>query len=180
MVIILSKISDVHSQAVKRELNIMGHECIIIDTEEFPSQITLEIRYTSDSSSLYYRDVERELVVDLNEITGIWRRRIYGHIVSDELMGVYKEISLRDTRDVLAGFFYVAAEQCKVINNPIYETAALNKIYQLSIAEKCGFLIPNSVITNNPTSVEEFYTSLNLEKKKMVYKGLNSPQRSHD
>ncbi|MFI9329457.1 ATP-grasp ribosomal peptide maturase [Kitasatospora sp. NPDC052868] len=61
------------------------------------------------------------------------------------------------------------------VNHPWNNRAAEYKPAQLATAQRCGFLLPNTLITNDPVEAREFATS---QHGRVVYKPLwNSPYR---
>lgn len=176
-IIILAESADLHAQSVKHEVqNHFSVVCYIIDTAEFPAKLTLEYELTDD---LYARIFipEENITVNYQSMIGIWRRRIRNCEISSELTrDSDRELSRRDSRSALNGFlFNLGSTSSTVINNPIGEAAGLNKSYQLTTAKKVGLAVPQTLITNNPNSVRDFYNQLSSCKKSLIYKGYNSP-----
>jgi glutathione synthase/RimK-type ligase-like ATP-grasp enzyme len=180
--IILSADNDIHALAVKKEIEkFNNYSCSIIDTKNFPSKVRFISQFnTPGSSKILSLENADGRTIDSNNIVGVWRRRIYNHSVSPDLTdSTYKEISRRDTRSALDGFFFtLASNGCHIINNPINEFASLNKAYQLSVAQDIGLGTPETLITNDPGSVIDFYNRINLKGGKIIYKSFNSARNA--
>ncbi|MEU9744302.1 ATP-grasp ribosomal peptide maturase [Streptomyces niveus] len=74
-----------------------------------------------------------------------------------------------------AGAILASLSGARYLNHPWDNRGAEFKPSQLSAAQRCGFLVPNTVITNDPEEAREFVTS---HRGGVVYKPLwNTPYR---
>lgn len=77
-----------------------------------------------------------------------------------------------------AGGILASLPGARYVNHPWNNRAAEFKPSQLSTAQRCGFLVPDTVITNDPEEAREFVTS---HPGGVVYKPLwNTPYRVGD
>jgi glutathione synthase/RimK-type ligase-like ATP-grasp enzyme len=77
-------------------------------------------------------------------------------------------IMLDETTALVDGLWELLS--CKWINHPLSINRASNKIYQLQLAQEIGFLIPPTIITNDPKQAINFHIK---HKGDIIIKDLN-------
>jgi glutathione synthase/RimK-type ligase-like ATP-grasp enzyme len=94
--------------------------------------------------------------IAIDSIRGVWLRRITkpkaDHIQNAEARAFAEsemDFTLRWLIDLLSNYCPVLDCETKILDGR-------NKFDQLAIAEKLGFRIPNTIVTNNPASAKEF------------------------
>jgi glutathione synthase/RimK-type ligase-like ATP-grasp enzyme len=67
-----------------------------------------------------------------------------------------KRFCIDENYDFLRGLWY-SLDSCHWISDPNAIRKAEHKVYQLGEAERLGFKVPRTVITNDPSEVEKFF-----------------------
>ena len=175
-VILVAPPEDLHALAVARELGQLNIRCHHVDSSLFPSTVRLAGR-TSGGRTFVSLAIGDDVLLQ-DRLLGVWRRRVLRHVVDPELNASAQELSRRDTYEALSGFFMALALDpfVNVINNPLTESRGLNKVAQLSAAGRHGLAVPETVVTNDPRLVIEFFDSMEHAGKSMVCKGFTSPK----
>lgn len=105
------------------------------------------------------------------DIKSIWLRRLpppdFSHFEPKLI-----EYCSNEYRDFYEGLEYIFSEIFWV-SKPSTINKAKNKAWQLSVAKKLGFVVPNTIFTNSPDSLEKF-----CQNNKAVYKSIKSPRIS--
>jgi glutathione synthase/RimK-type ligase-like ATP-grasp enzyme len=177
-VIILAPEDDAHALVVQKHLlERYTARCIIVSTAAYPASVDLSDWIgCQDDAEIFFPKLCT--TIRRSEIAGVWRRRIKNHDLSEELTDEYdREVSRRDTRSALDGFFFrLSRRGTTVINDPCMETAGLNKAFQLECAWAVGLAIPRTLISNNADSVRRFVRKLQERGGSAIFKAFNCPK----
>lgn len=166
---------DIHALRVQeRSLKVLGHPCSIVASARFPASLGLGTAIDGTGCRLHV-DHEGDRF-GLDEVSGIWRRRLWRHEVSAELeTSADREISRNDSRHALEGFLHLGANGVRTMNDPRFETAAESKPFQLATAAACGLRIPETCISNDPQQVIAFVDAQREQGHRVAYKTFASP-----
>lgn len=159
-VLIISNKSDITTDLVIKALQKRGIDYLRFNTEDFPlkfnSQISLHKNYSS-----FISNGKRKLLFD--EISSVWYRRPkilpLEDINSSEADGKFIQ---REANSYLLNIWAMLSDK-KWINNPFSLFKAERKTYQLFIASKIGFTIPETIVTNDIEEVNSFIHFFNNE-----------------
>lgn len=164
-VLIVTRKDDVHADLVIRHLVKKGCQIFRFNTEcahEYDISITLE----ASSSSLILRKNGR--LLSLGDVDSVYLRRRsfpcvpidsdFEKFVHSEWLAVYKNM-------------WQMLSDCTWVNNPDAIEKASHKLFQLRTAVECGFNIPQTLVTNSPSSLRLF---LEKSSSKAIYKAFNS------
>ncbi|MDW1890407.1 hypothetical protein R7O12_14410 [Vibrio sp. Vb1574] len=165
-VLILAPQDDIHALSVSRELEAQGYCSKILDVASVPLENTVEVSCSSSEEVFFIG----EKTINTSQLLGVWNRRPKPPKVSSLVAQEDDaEFSVRSTRAALYGGL---SSICSNWVNPIpARSLAILKPYQLSIAKKCGFLIPDTLITTNANSVREF---VNAQSGDVIYKTVST------
>ncbi|GIF96594.1 hypothetical protein [Catellatospora citrea] len=166
-VTIVAPSGDLHANAVKREVELLGYPCTIADPRE-----TLQ-------SLAYGLDSEDELSVPAagpvaDTATSVWWRRPVKAIAADH-------ISNREFRRFIgaewdAAFYgYLRSVALQIVNDPAAEHKASLKVVQLATARRVGLTIPRTLVTNDPVRASEFIETGRRKGRRTVVKPLTPP-----
>lgn len=158
-ILILSEKLDFHGVAVRWGLHQLGENVDCWERNLFPREQTLSFKICNDSSA--------DLNIDQSESTcrpssykTIWNRRGHRANVSDSLNKADKFVAFNEARMTLTGMLEILEAQnsrALLVNRGRLVHPANAKSFQLLTAKRTGFKIPNTVISNNPDDVREFY-----------------------
>lgn len=162
MILIVSIQDDLHAMAVQRRLAERGYkDCFILECDRISSSHSL--RWLSDPcpSNGCIR-LEDGTTIEVSSIDVIWWRRVRADQESlDPTLGNHEfDLINNDCRGALAGILN-ASFQGTWVSSPTSTDLAADKIYQLSVAEKCGFRIPRTLVSQSISDVKEFAQNLN-------------------
>lgn len=111
---------------------------------------------------------ERLRTVYSDRLKSVWWR----HPVAPEVTGLKDErdnqFAVDQTKTAMLGVLETA--RCLLVNDPIQQLAAENKITQQLVALDNGFRVPDQLVTNNVASAESF-----LQGGVSIYKPLSHP-----
>ncbi len=153
---------------VEDALRERGVDCARIDTDLFPTEMALTSRYHNGELEQWIETSEGG--VSLNEVTGVWNRRMWAGMVTAEFGPGYQEYCFRNCQT----HFIDALRMLENINwvNSIEEgNLAESKLVQLQAALRCGLRIPDTVITNHPDEAAELLDRHDVIVTKALTKG---------
>jgi len=168
-ILILSFTEDAHAQEICSRLNKkFGANAHIWDTSGIPSKQTLTI--DPEKHSYCLNGVHSE-PIDFSKITSCWwRRPVVAEIPDDVKETRVRRYCQNESDKLIRGA--ILASNMPLINDPINQSAADHKPYQLRAAYEIGLKIPETLITNSPEEAKSFTES---RKRKCIYKAFNSP-----
>lgn len=152
-VLILSSEDDQHARAVREILIDMQAEVDFFSLDQLVKSCSLSYELGSSKSLAL---VERaDQVLDLTAYFSIWYRRpgtIRSRVFAEPWIDRMVE---SEARTALDGIF--RSLNCRWMNLPANNLACSNKLWQLQMAKKHGFSVPETLVTNNPQLVQEFF-----------------------
>lgn len=153
MILIVSNKDDIHCDFVIQKLNARQIQFARINTEDFPTEITISAEFGNKRKSIIAKLAIGE--IDLNCVTSIWYRRPLPPMIDGAISKLeFREHALREATSFLEGIWFNT--NCLWVNHPYANHKAGEKLYQLDVAQKLGFEIPPSLITNSPQKAKEF------------------------
>lgn len=172
MVLIITNRTDVTSDLVIKELNKRNYKFFRLNTDEYPTNLFGSFKYFKNNKfviELFYLD--RKKKINLKRINSVLFRRPVSPVIDSTLANKnIKQYCIDECYDFLRGIWH-SLDCCYWISKPNSIKKAEHKIYQLKIAFECGFKIPETIITNNPTEVLNFKKHL---KSDIIIKPLYS------
>ncbi len=160
-VLILSSPKDEHAQAVSGHLVEMGVRAAFWSFRQLGGGCRL--RFNLDGSGLACRVqfAEKGLPdagtgdLDLSGARSVWFRRP-GAVATARLAEPWVE-SLAQWESSRALQAILRMLPCLWVNSPAAHAEALFKIRQLEVARQCGLSVPETLVTNDPQAVRDFY-----------------------
>ena len=176
MIVIVTATQDLHALAIQDRIRRHGYkECHLIECD----------RVAQRDSILYAVGVDYGLdrvvtsedkSLALSQASTIWLRRLRAKQILPHPLKPEEgqEIVNNDCRGALSGLFALKFKG-KWISHPDATFRASDKIYQLQVANDCGFRIPKTLITQNRDEVMKFFE---LCGRRIIVKtivGVNEP-----
>ncbi|MBI1849405.1 MAG: MvdD family ATP-grasp ribosomal peptide maturase [Planctomycetes bacterium] len=153
-VLIITKSDDNESvETVSRALVERGARPIRFDTDRFPTDVRLALRYGDPrlTSSL----ASGGDAIDLGEIDSVWYRRVdVGARIPTNVEKSMRGPCIAESRATVFGM--IACLDVFQMNSPGRVRVADQKPLQLRLAEHLGLVVPKTLITNDPERVREF------------------------
>ncbi|MGH3671861.1 MAG: ATP-grasp domain-containing protein [Pseudonocardiaceae bacterium] len=167
MILIISIRGDLHSLAVQHGVRRRGYEqCHIVECDNMGGSPTLLWKsWTNPSESKIL--TSENITISLEDVSVIWWRRVR----ADQLTATYltndheRDIVNNDCRGALAGIL-AATFSGEWISRPEATDRAADKLFQLSIAQRAGFRIPRTMVSQSRGDVAEFFR----QEKKVIVK----------
>ncbi|HEY9732139.1 MAG TPA: hypothetical protein V6C89_09505 [Drouetiella sp.] len=163
-VLILSSEDDQHAKAVREILLGMKIEVDLFRLDQLirSCSFSYELGALKNFSSI---EKEDDVVLDLNSYFSVWYRRP-GSVRATEFAEPWiGKMVESEARTAIDGIF--RSLDCLWMNLPANNLACSNKLWQLQMAKKLGFSIPETLVTNNPQLVHKFFEDSN---GKVIYK----------
>ncbi len=161
MILIISTKADAHIEPVTRHLDAAGMPWVRINTEDTARNLELTVEPANGNGTLRVRDSGRK--IDLQQVQAVWYRKPEGvaidHFELDRGALDYVEAEFREILDNL----YALLCHVPWINNPLKTKLAHRKMLQLRVANKVGFKIPLTLVTNDPAAALRFAEELNSD-----------------
>jgi len=161
--LMLTYSEDRHAEEVTKELVKRRVDVYRIDTEylidKYKLKFDLETRLFSIS------DGKRTETIDESWV--IWNRRLSDPNLP-EMSRDLKEIVYEETTRTWDGLLFSAPG--KTVNRPQAHYSANNKIHQLIYARNHGIKTPDTIVTNSPEDVKDFYKTCSEKNKRMCHK----------
>ncbi len=110
----------------------------------------------------------------INSFKSVWFRRT--KLPDINASNPHEKIYLLNEYETLLKNLFCTID-AKWFSNPFKIYKAENKLYQLKIAKDIGFIIPNTLITNNKETLKEFYY---LNSKKIIIKPLSQSKLNYN
>lgn len=166
MILIVTNKADYTADFLILELFERGIEFVRFNTEDFPTKCSIDLTVHSDGiGGAITCDGRR---IETTDVLSVWYRRPVSSIPHADIADkVAREFVISESQETLSGFW-------KVINgfwvsHPERLARAESKILQLCEASRLGFEIPETLITNEPARVSEFYEK---NQREIIYKPL--------
>lgn len=175
-ILFVTKSGDVHTDLVAEKLLERGERPFRINLDEFPRDYSITYEFFQgcwERSITYLPSMD---TVNADEIGAVWLRKSSDFaFLSDDLEENEKNFAVNETEHFLHGF--LLSLDCYWMSHPVALRSAQWKGEQLFRANKMGFLIPASIISNQPHAVRSFKSKVNDH---IIYKTMSSPHLSTD
>ncbi len=156
MILVISAHDDPHAQAVLAELARTGHPARLVNLHEFPMQMSLSARFDNNGThdfNLRFGSGER---INLAEVSAVWWRRPQPFGFPPSLAdATHRQFAQSESATAFAGTWQSVAALW--INDPVRDTAAAHKPWQLKLAKQSGLTLPETLMTNDPDEARDFW-----------------------
>jgi glutathione synthase/RimK-type ligase-like ATP-grasp enzyme len=155
MILIVTSKRDGHIEAVSKHLDIAGAQWVRINVEDFATNVEVDVRPARGTGRLFIKDSGKE--VRLEDIRAVWYRKPDPVSVQHFDLGDVAALDYVEAEfnEIIHGL-YALLDHTYWINNPLRTRIAHRKLLQLKTAAAVGFAIPETIVTNRPTSVLKF------------------------
>jgi len=154
-VLIITHQNDNYSiEKVTQCLEEQGAEVVRFNTDLYPSEVCVSQYINNGELKTLIRTNGASHVLD--EFEAIWYRRFYlGQALDSTIPADYRKAILEESRRVMLGVM----ETSDVFKLDDYRNVrrTSDKHLQLKLAQEIGFRIPNTLVTNDGTALEDFY-----------------------
>lgn len=154
-VLVISYDEDDSAKLLMQRLNEIGQHYYLVDLSKYPNQATATLDYSS--GSVESRFSGEGVTFNPKSIKSIWWRRPKGKVrpPTEDPITRYMEIE----SEILMNSFFELFRDVRWVSNPEMTRIANHKPLQLEFAQKIGFRIPKTIISNDPAAVTDFLRS---------------------
>lgn len=150
-VLILAHLDDSHASSVRNYLNQREVDNFTVVTEN----LLRDYKINFSSEGLIYTISNGKKTIELNPSWNIWNRRI---MIPDRNKGMPKDLQdlvIDECEKTWDGL--LMAHNGKVVNRPQNHFHANSKLDQIKFALEMGMYVPDTIVTNNPSDLINFY-----------------------
>jgi glutathione synthase/RimK-type ligase-like ATP-grasp enzyme len=152
-VLVLSKASDTHAQAVLEVLARRGAKVELLDLSEFPTRLALSMEF-SKKKRRFELARRGSGSLDLSSVKSVWWRRPQPFRLP-RMSPTHGEFALSEANTAFRGLWQ--SLRARWINIPALDSSAAHKPFQLTIAQEIGLEIPETIMTNNSAEAQAFW-----------------------
>lgn len=151
MILIVSFHDNPHVEAVLRHVK---REVTVFDVADFPSRCSLEVFFGAGADRLVLRTDGRS-AVSVEEVGAVWYRRerplVLDRALADQTSRLF---AWSESTEALTGWWRTL--DCFWMNPPAADEMGQRKVRQLQLARQVGLAVPETLITNDPSSARSF------------------------
>lgn len=164
MIGIVSHEGDDHACAVLTALARIGRSAQLIDTAAFPSSLALTLHLEDGARS--WRGRLGPSTIDFDSLRAIWWRRPQPYVLDPAIDPGSAIFAYSECHEAMAGMWHGLTTNW--VNPPAADEIAHHKPMQLALASRLGLTIPDTLITNDAASAQEFISTHGHEN--IIYK----------
>ncbi len=152
-VLILSTSADVHATRVEQCLQELGVNVAYWNFDPFVHDCQLNFSISDANNQFEFNS--GECTTDMTSFDAIWFRRP-GRLKSKTFFQPWiEQMMLVEAKQALMGM--LNALPCLWVNYPACDTNASLKLLQLQVAKNVGMSLPETIVTNDPSTARAFY-----------------------
>lgn len=152
-VLILSSTDDKHAQKVNEILLSMNVGVDFLKLNDLIQTADIAFEIGTGNKVCSFEKAEKSF--DLQEYSSIWYRRP-GSVRAPQFFEPWiSKMVESEARSAVDGIF--RSLNCLWVNAPANNLACADKLWQLQMAQKSGFTVPETLVTNKPHLVREFF-----------------------
>lgn len=125
-----------------------------LDTDLFPTEVQISSQLSNSGFS--YRLQQGDRSIESEQVRAVWMRRIWTPQLGPTLVPVFRDACMRESMAALAGFFD-SLKQADWLDPLSYINQSENKLRQLRLAVSVGLPIPQTLVSNDPETVQQFF-----------------------
>jgi len=154
VILLITNKEDITTDFIINKLNKLGEKYYRFNTEDLNSKVFVNLDFIKDEYQLI--DSAKRIVIDLLYVKSIYYRRPkLPSIDGGELSPGEAKFTQSEYYYLLEGIYKILADKYWI--SPIYAIReAENKIYQLILAKKIGFKIPEGIVTSIEDTAKSF------------------------
>lgn len=165
-ILILSQARDAHAKAIQWGLRELGYLPVLWNWADFPRTDGISANISMAPEDEFEIETPSGLLSGPFDI--IWNRRAYKPSPSECSSKLDHQIIKNESWAFLNGCIEMAGDSGTFWANDWHAARRANhKIYQLQLAKQAGFSIPDTLFSNHPQQVREFFAR---NQGKIVYK----------
>jgi glutathione synthase/RimK-type ligase-like ATP-grasp enzyme len=165
MILIIAPHNDIHARSVATDIESAGAEAVILDMDEFGTGALLSHSIGIVESGAVTTNAGRRIAVE--EVGSIWARRVGWPRPSPAVRDPEdRNFVVREWDAAIDGLFASAGVE---LVSPVWAQNAAVKPLQLSLAQRAGLRVPDTLVSNSREDVERF---VDAHRGRVVHKVL--------
>ena len=165
-IVIFTEPTDVHAQAVMRELSAAGEpDARIFDFRDVPQRVSLDMALSNRHGSGFALTCADGKRLQLEDVRSFWWRRPQTFVMPEGMGANERAFALTELSTALQGMWQ--ASEALWVNDIVRDAAAAHKPWQLELARRIGLSIPDTLITTDPAQARAFWQARGGE---VIYK----------
>ncbi len=158
MILFITNKEDITTDFVVKKIRESRIDYYRFNTEELFDDVGISLDFEENKFQLLDK---RKGIIDLNNVTSVYFRRPKLPNIFPNLEIGERNFLIKEYHSLLNGIYSILSSRLWI--NYVYSIIeAENKIYQLILAKKLGFKIPETLISNNGDRVYEFIKANNF------------------
>jgi hypothetical protein len=155
-VLVISALGDAHAQAVMAALAARGElEVELLDLSDFPQRLALSMAFEDDKHRFALCRAGGG-TLDLDRVRAVWWRRPQAFVLPESMTdAAHRRFAVSEARTAFQGLYQ--SMNAVWVNEPLRDAAAVNKPFQLTLAQRIGLEIPPTLMTNDPAEAVAFW-----------------------
>ena len=156
-----------HTDVVIEKLQRANQNTFRFDSDRFASgKITID--FETNNQKCGFIISSHNQILNSKNIKSVWYRRPnhFNLQIKDSIQRRYAE---EEIRNLLEGLCAIIPQDVFWLSNPRNLEQARKKLFQLKLARELGFLVPETIVTNNPNRVRKF---LKKHNDRIVFKAI--------
>jgi ATP-grasp ribosomal peptide maturase len=174
-VVVATEVDDITADMVIRELNTRGVPVVRFDLSDIGERLLISARFGTDPPARGGEIRTASRTANLESVRAVyWRRPTWPHF--EHLETADARFAAAQVRHGLGGVLY-GLPGCRYVNHPLRNHEAEHKALQLATAQRFGFTVPPTLISNRLSDIAAFIT----EHEQVIHKALRwTPYRQAD
>lgn len=175
-ILIVTVCADLHADRVASKLTALSMRPFRLNLDTFPKDYDINIEFTQNKWEKRLSHIPSQDTVLGEDIGAVWLRKAGDFaFLNTDLTVQEKAYAHEETEHVLSSFIH--SLECYWMSHPLALRRSMWKAEQLLRAHRIGFLIPASIITNQPDLVRDFKDGI---KGDVIFKPMSSPHLGAD
>lgn len=164
MILIIGTADDIPSVYVRDKILARGGQAVMFDTTRYPTETLISFDPDGRSRGSFQPEPGGPKVM-LKDFISVYRRWSKGIVAPHEADPVLNEIVYWNIESAVGSF--TRCLDCLWVNSAEATDMHRYKGYQLKLLKQAGIRVPETLITNDPDALVEFYEAL---EKKVIFK----------
>jgi len=175
-ILIVTNTHDLHADLITEIIKNKKHSTFRVNLDLFPKDYQINQLFINGKLTGEIIHIPSGDSINLTDISSVWMRKsAQFSYLSSNLTEQETLFAQQETEQAAFGFLY--SLNCYWMSHPISMRSAMFKAEQLSRALKMGFSIPDSLVTNIPSSVTSFKKKIATDA---IYKTMSTPTLAAD
>jgi glutathione synthase/RimK-type ligase-like ATP-grasp enzyme len=146
---------DVHAHPVMEALAARGDSAELLDLSDFPTRLALSMIF-DDGARRFVLNRFGGASLDLATIGAVWWRRPQSFGLPASMTDpTHRRFAISEAETAFHGMY--RALDVFWVNDPLCDSAAHHKPWQLAVAQEVGLAIPITLMTNDPEEAQDFW-----------------------